>query len=74
MKGLDIMLEDIVIIDIPKMIVIHLHCSMIDIIPVAKTLEMVRPMTVSWFTFLVTITWTVILPLLRNIDQICEIS
>ena len=45
MKGLDIMLEDIVIIDIPKMIVIHLHCSMIDIIPVAKTLEMVRQMT-----------------------------
>ena len=68
------MFEDMVCEDITKIIVRHLCGCMIDLLIFINPLEMVRPMTVSWFTFLVTITWTVILPLLRNIDQICEIS
>ena len=39
------MFEDMVKIDIMKMIVSHLHGSIIDLIFVVKIFEMVRPIT-----------------------------
>ena len=58
------MFEDMARIDIPRIIVIHSHSPMINLVLVINNLEMVRPVTGSFVTFLVTITWMMTPPLI----------
>ena len=49
-KLLAIMFEDMVRINIPKIIVNHLHGSMFDLLLVVKALELVGPVTICYVT------------------------